>query len=289
MSDPVSRIRHDYFGKAKNSGSREAPCIAWGVIHDEENPDALKGAEKTGAFFASAAAHGSAHSGVDNDSTQQYLPEEGNLSEAWGAPPLNDSGIHVEQSGRASFSRRVWKKRYGPQLVRVAWLMADISRRRQLPLRWVSRRQMRKVGPNPPKPQGWVTHDDVSKVWKQSVHWDPGPGWPKGFVMRRARKFAKEFTKEGAVPKKKRVRKAAKKIVQAPAAVATTIAKKRPAEVATGFFGLLAMVLVAQFHIKDPKAVALIMTAVAGIPAAVSFLVDRGGVFGFLRRIFRGS
>jgi len=64
---------------------------------------------------------------------------------------------------------------------------------------------------------------------------------------------------------------------------------KRPNEYGTGFLGVVAASLISRFHITDPTEISYIVAGVAGLPAAITFLADRGGIVGIIRRILRGN
>ena len=185
--DALSVVRHD-FRAIHYSGRRRLSAIKYGIIHDGEAPNAHTAAEGMGAWFENPACAGSAHYGIDNDSTQQYL----DLAQiAWGAPPLNVSGVHVEQGGVAALHRNDWLKKYDEQLDRVAFRLARLNLRLGLPITHLSNDQLRRAGVYPDRRQGWVLHSQVSAVFHQSTHTDPGAGYPIDLVIERARRFRK--------------------------------------------------------------------------------------------------
>ena len=184
-ADALSHFRHDYHAK-HYSGYRRLDAIKFGIVHDGEAPNAHTAAEGMGSWFENPASGGSAWAGVDNDTTQIYLPL---TAIAWGAPPLNVSGVHIEQAGVAALHRHDWLKKYDAQLDRLAFLIARLNRRLGLPITHLSNDQLRRAGVYPHERQGWVLHSQVSAVFHQSTHTDPGAGYPIDIVIERAREF----------------------------------------------------------------------------------------------------
>lgn len=179
MADRISKVRTDY--RAKNtSGSRPTSRIAYFVVHDAEAPNPTGAAEGVGAYFQSGNG-GSTHYGVDNDSTQRYLPE---TAICWGAPPLNVTGIHMELAGLARYSRNVWLRTYGPMLRRAGWLIRSRCAAHGIPTRALSTAELKARGPYPAKGRGGiVTHRQISAVWHQTTHTDPGPDFPMDVLL----------------------------------------------------------------------------------------------------------
>src|SRR5690606_35383000 len=118
------KIRHDY--KAVHySGTRPKSAQKHILLHSIESTNATGAAEGAGSWFQNPASGGSTQYGCDDDSIQQYLPDR---VAAWGAPYLNDTGIHIEQMGTASWNRATWMKHKGT-LHRAAWLIARLSKK----------------------------------------------------------------------------------------------------------------------------------------------------------------
>lgn len=195
MADSVRRIRRDYQA-IRNSGTRKASQITYFVIHTAEAPLPEIGAEAVGRYFESKNARGSTQYGVDVNSTQQYTSD---LTVAWGAPPLNRSGLHVECAGKASFTRGEWLRNYAPMFERVGYLVAAKCRKYDIPLRVLTASQLKRIGENPGKGKGGITtHDAVSDAWQESNHWDPGKGFPLDIVMAFVEHYADGWVKAKA-------------------------------------------------------------------------------------------
>ena len=180
---PRPQVRHD-FHAVHDSGVRDVHAIRYIVLHDGEVADGDHAAEIIGRIFENPGAGGSSHYGADNNSVQQYLSLD---RIAWGAPPLNTAGIHVEQAGLARYSRQDWLAGYIPMLLRVAELLAWLYQHYGVPLVHLSERELRALGPDPKRPAGIVTHAQVTEVFKQSDHTDPGAGYPLDMVLQAAR------------------------------------------------------------------------------------------------------
>lgn len=187
MGDPVSKIRRDYRA-VHTSGIRPESEIHYIVIHDGEAPSPTGAAEGMGRWFENPKSGGSTHFGVDNDSTQQYLSLE---AISWGAPPLNQHGVHIECAGKASLTRAQWLKTYGPMLERVGWLIADLHKRLGIPIKVLTVSELKAAGAHPSKDAGIVTHAAVSRVFHKTTHTDPGPGFPMDVVIAHALRYAK--------------------------------------------------------------------------------------------------
>jgi hypothetical protein len=197
MANPVSTITQGKHA-AHTSGNRPESAIAYGIIHSTEVADPIHGDESVANYFASAGSGGSTQYVVDNDSTTQTLPDS---AVAWGAPPLNTSGIHIEQSGKAAYTRAKWLAVYGPQIERVAWLMAHLSKKHTIPMRWLTAADLVRLGANPKHGKGgWTTHRRVSAAWHKSDHTDPGAGYPLDILMSKALVYRAEMDNPAVVP-----------------------------------------------------------------------------------------
>jgi hypothetical protein len=184
MADAVNHVRSDYKA-SKHSGKRPLKNIRYFVIHTAEAPSPTLGAESVGRYFASGAARGSTQYGLDINSTQQYLAD---AYVAWGAPPLNETGLHVECAGMAKYDRKMWLTTYAKMMKRLGWLIASRTRKYDIPFRILDVEELKRLGTKPTK-GGIVTHDTVSKAFGQSTHWDPGKDFPLDVVMAWAAKY----------------------------------------------------------------------------------------------------
>jgi N-acetyl-anhydromuramyl-L-alanine amidase AmpD len=173
-------------------GPRTSP-IDLVVIHTMENAEKPDGAENVARWFAgSSAPIASAHYCVDNNSVVQCVREE---DVAWAAPGANHNGIQIEHAGRAAQSARDWQDGYSNAMLRLsAKLTADICRRRNIPIRWLSAMDLLEGR------RGITSHANVSKAFKRSTHTDPGLSFPVEAYLA----LVKAYTpKPAALPKPK--------------------------------------------------------------------------------------
>ena len=144
------------------------------VIHTSEQPKATTTSAQSLASFistpATATNTASYHYGVDLDDVVPLVDED---DIAYHAPP-NWRGIGICLTGAAA---RDWTGVTDgvddtPELELAAAKVADICRRRSIPVRRLTVEQMR-AGEC-----GIVGHADVSAAWGQTNHTDPGTGFP---------------------------------------------------------------------------------------------------------------
>lgn len=155
-----------------NGGSRRASDIRYIVIHDAEAPsDAARGVANYGARTDRKV---SWHVVTDDHILIRQLPD---LVVSWTAPPLNDEGLHIEMCGYARYSKLDWY-RHQATLKRSAWQVARWCRAYKIPARWLTDAELRAGNV-----KGIVTHAQVSRVFRQSDHTDPGRNFPTRYFM----------------------------------------------------------------------------------------------------------
>lgn len=187
MADAVSKIRTDFHAK-KQSGIRSVSSIRYFVVHTAEAPLPTSAAEAVGRYFEGSNAGGSTHFGIDIDSTQRYL---GDHIIPWGAPPLNETGLHVECAGKAAFDRDKWLKEYAPMFQRLGWLLENRCRKYGIPLELRDATDLKRLGTSPNAGKGGITtHSAVSKAFGKTTHTDPGDGFPLDVVMAWVHKYS---------------------------------------------------------------------------------------------------
>ena len=165
------------FVESPNRTRAAGRAIGVVVIHTMEISERADAAEICARWFQSPVSEVSAHYCVDADSVIQCVREK---DVAWHARGGNTSSIGVELAGFASQTGRDWADRYSAAVLeRAASLVADICRRRRIPVRWLLAYDLLAGR------RGLTGHDEVSEAFKQSDHWDPGDGFPvEAFVDR---------------------------------------------------------------------------------------------------------
>ena len=182
---PDYKVRHDYRA-IRNSGPRPLSAVEWIVLHDMESTNKTGAAEGVGDWFEDVRVQASTHYGIDNNSIQRYLPL---TIVPWGAPGANRNGVHIEQMGKASWTREQWMKNAKPTLDRTAWMLARLNRYLskhgvKVPLRTLTDAEVRA------HKHGVTTHRQLTRALGVGTHTDPGTGYPLGWVMDRARHYA---------------------------------------------------------------------------------------------------
>jgi hypothetical protein len=183
MNDPIDLIRTTFLGTPHLQRPRRAR-IAYFIVHDAEVFSAAwddPTAELIARWFKNEASRGSAHGACDSDSSQRLLAHG---RAAAGAPPLNDSGWHLELEGRASWTKEQWARPHVRRaLRRGAWFASREARKHDIPIRWLTVPQLKRAGKTPQRPVGFCTHNDIRLAWGETVHWDPGPNFPKAYWL----------------------------------------------------------------------------------------------------------
>jgi len=171
------------------------------VIHSTVSPCQPGGRYDIGAYFRSPESGGSAHYVVDPVGIVQVVHDS---TIAWHAPPNPHSfGIEMcdipgpvpgDNVARAVVKalRRVWRwKRPNQQamLHLTAQLTAELCAAYHIPCVWLGVRALR-AGKH-----GVTTHNNVSRTWHESTHWDPG-FWPRRRFMRLVRSYHAQLLRE---------------------------------------------------------------------------------------------
>lgn len=158
--------------------NRSPEDIMYIVIHDMEvTEDSMTSAEGVGNFFNGPnSSRGSAHYGVDQDSIVQYVEDH---DVAWGAPNVNNNGLHFEHAGYARQSRDEWLDEASLNILKRS---AVLTRRKAdacgIQLKHLSDDEL-KAG----NVKGFIGHADASRVLGGGDHWDPGPDFPWDVYM----------------------------------------------------------------------------------------------------------
>ena len=154
-----------------SSGKRKvAPTLI--VVHSTEGINASGAAGE----FTAPHAGGSTHLVVGEDGNYRFLADD---VIPCGAPGANDQGLHIELAGFAAWTRAQWLAR-AKTLDCAAAFLAAWSDQYGIPLRFVDAAGLLRGE------RGVTTHAEVSKVWRLSDHWDPGPGFPMDVLLSKA-------------------------------------------------------------------------------------------------------
>lgn len=152
-----------------DSGPRDTKHIKYVVIHSTEGATAAGAA----AWFTNKASGGSANLVVDDKVCYKTVPDD---VAPWGAPPLNESGFHIEQAGFSKWSRAKWLLHL-KTIQRCAYKTALRCKAYNIPVVFLSVADL-KAGK-----KGITSHNNVSKAFGQSDHTDPGTKYPYGTYM----------------------------------------------------------------------------------------------------------
>lgn len=142
------------------------------VVHVMEAPEKPKTAEAVARWFQTlpASHKASAHVCVDWNSVIQSVWDN---DVAYAAPGANHDGIQMELAGYSAQSADEWQDEYSmATLQEGARTAAYYVRKYSLPIVQLTNAQLRAGA------RGIVGHYQVSEVYQQSDHTDPGPHFP---------------------------------------------------------------------------------------------------------------
>lgn len=141
------------------------------MLHSTETPPGT--ARAVARQFQDPTRRVSSHWVVGTDVTVSCVAES---DTAWAAPGANADGIQIEQCGYAGSTD--WTSGDGLAVVTAtAALVAGICSRHNIPLRALTDSELA-AGQ-----AGICTHAQVSRVYKKSDHWDPGPNYPMATLI----------------------------------------------------------------------------------------------------------
>ena len=178
-----------YLGPAAHTSAGSNMPLTRIVIHSTVSACKPGGAREIAAYFNTPASGGSAHYIVDPGEVVQDVYDN---TIAWHAPPnANSIGIEMcdipgpqpgDKPGTALYraAKKVWRWNRPEQqqmLERTAKLTARLCAAYHVPPVFIGPRALR-AGKH-----GVTTHNNVSRTWHQSDHWDPG-FWPRRKFMR---------------------------------------------------------------------------------------------------------
>lgn len=166
---PFIQARNYYPGRRK-----KIRLIVW---HDMESPEAHDAAENVARWFAGKTApKASAHVCCDDNSVVESV-KPGDT--AWHCPNANSDGYGVEQAGRRNQGKAGWRDPFSLATIRNAcrWIVG-LPELAHIPDRWLTDAQLAD-GVTP----GHTTHEQCTRVLGGGTHTDPGPDFPKDYVL----------------------------------------------------------------------------------------------------------
>lgn len=167
------QARHYYPGRRKR-----IRLIVW---HDTEAAEAHDTAENVAAWFAgSNAPRASAHVCCDDDSVVESV-KPGDT--AWHTPNANQDGYGVEQAGYRNQGKGGWRDAFSLATIRnaCAWI-AGLPELAHIPDRFLTDAQLADG-----VSEGHTTHEQCTRVLGGGTHTDPGPDFPKDYVLQQMR------------------------------------------------------------------------------------------------------
>ena len=183
---PVIRAKHF---RSANRGPGDVRVI---VIHDMEAPEKSTTAEAVARYFERGGVVASAHINVDNDSIVQSVYDS---DIAYAAPGANHDGIQVEIAGYARQTREQWLDEYSRDALELAAnAVAQYCLKFEIPVKHLSDSELAKGH------RGIVGHNQVSKVYKRSSHWDPGPNFPWDHFISRVQYWHDKWSGKTTTP-----------------------------------------------------------------------------------------
>lgn len=162
------------FVPAKWYRSGRSMPLLYVTIHDMEAPEAGDTAESVARYFQTLpdTRKASAHVCVDNNSVVECVHPQ---DTAYHAPGVNGSGYGVEHAGYARQTRAQWLDAYDQGVFHqaAAWLVPKVIIPYGIPVKTVTDADLSQY-----RGKGFVTHAQVTRVFRLSTHTDPGTGFP---------------------------------------------------------------------------------------------------------------
>ena len=165
---PITAVEAANYTDAK----RRRPDIDLVVEHMAITPELATSAEGVANYFTNPNVRASAHLTADNNSIVQSVLLE---DVAWAAPGANHDGIQIEHAGRQSQTAKQFRDRYSTAMFKLsARAQARIAIAYDIPIVWLTVSDLRAGR------RGFTSHDNVSKAFGRSNHYDgraPFPNW----------------------------------------------------------------------------------------------------------------
>lgn len=166
------------------TGTRKIRLI---VIHSMEFEEKGDTAETCACYFQNPCDErgtprpSATHLCIDNNSIVRCVLDN-NIAGA--APGANHDGLQIELAGFARQTESEWLDDYGKQLLdNAANAAAQFCLKYDIPVRHLTNDELADG-----QSKGFTSHAQVSEVFKQSNHWDPGPGFPWKLFLEKVEK-----------------------------------------------------------------------------------------------------
>lgn len=168
--DPIAFVPARNFG-TRNDRHFTRTDVSLIVIHSMEAAEASTTAENVARWAAGPhAPKASWHYAVDDDSIVQSVMDH---HIAWHAPGANGRSIGIEHAGYARQRPSQWADPFSQRmLARSAILVARLCARWNIPVRKLDDSEVASGQ------RGICGHHDVSRAFRKSTHYDPGPDFP---------------------------------------------------------------------------------------------------------------
>lgn len=150
--------------------------LAFVVFHSTENSERTGMARNVArTWFALPSSKVSAHVVVDAAEVVECVKPQ---NTAWHCASGNADGYGVELVGRTEQTPGEWRDAYSLAAIRhaCAWIRSTPALA-GIPARWLTDDQLRR------RERGLTTHLQVARVLGGTDHRDPGPGFPKDYVL----------------------------------------------------------------------------------------------------------
>lgn len=145
------------------------------VIHAMQAPEKPATAEGVASYFSSTAKKVSAHTCHDNDSSVRCVYDK---DIAYTAPGANHDGRQYELAGYSEQTAGEWKDKFSlSMLARVAVLVNQKCDESGNAKTWLSDKEIAQGR------RGICDHAAISRIYKRSSHWDPGPNFPRDLFV----------------------------------------------------------------------------------------------------------
>lgn len=166
---------------ANDSGRRGSPA-RFIAVHTTEGGDTVRGIAE---WQLKRSAQSSYHVLIARDGTSVRSNDDAFIP--WAAMPMgNRYCYHVALAGRAAFTRGDWLAR-PDQLAALADYLAVTAAAHGIALRRATADELRRGAAGDRNLSGVVGHADIRDAWRETDHWDPGPGFPYDHVLELAR------------------------------------------------------------------------------------------------------